>query len=806
MKWRSVWCRIGVLLIGCSTFLSAFPQPAVDTLRVLAIRVQFQPDSDPFTTGDGQFDLSSGSDPFQIDPPPHNRGYFQDHLIFLKNYYRKVSRGRLIIEGEVFPREQNAAYQLDHEMGFYNPNTTPEEIDQGIATLFQEAVEKADLDPEIDFSRYQAIIVFHAGVGRDIALGLDETPRDIPSLYITSQFLQRHLGVDGIPVDNGAVTVRNGILLPETESQEGLQLGLNGMLVANMGSHLRFLDLFDPDDGRSGVGRFALMDAGLFNGDGLLPALPMAWTRILAGWETPETIYQAQQDQFTIPHVLSGQSPRVYRVPINEKEYFLLENRYPGEVSLDSLQFVMSQGRSTPATMKEVLLTHFPGEAHFSDSTGVLLDIDNPDRGLPGGGVLIWHVDENVIEAGRAENRINDDPDHRGIDLEEADGSQDIGVEFEIISGGAGSELGTALDLWYEGNTAPLFRNEFSATTIPNSRSYYNRANSHIRIFDFSPRDSVMTFRVDLTFFQTRFPRRIEVSRYGRITALKAADIDGSDGGAELILTTDQNRLLVMNRDGVFPWGADSLEAVQVPPEHPVLSPPALFPLEGGDPGIALLTTDGLAYGFRFRRATQSVDSLFRFQCPAAITTFPIARVSPGGEVHIYWGCAGGEVYRATLTAGQPPAAEVVLSPSGDPIRYLHLVPDGNDGVTPVVITDAGQAFIGSEPQQALPQGESAFQPVGTSPVTVSTAGRFFNLETGEFLHPEDGYHRFDSPLAAVAVPDPLTGRLQTRYVLAGDNHIRVFNYNFTLEENFPYRVYTPPQPTHFHLSPVAGY
>ncbi|HQV32916.1 MAG TPA: hypothetical protein PKV71_13610, partial [Calditrichia bacterium] len=465
----------GILVLGLS-YAALLAQPT--TLRILALRVEFQTDANPATTGNGRFDLSFPTDPYQIDPPPHNRTYFNDHFLFARNYFEKASRGNLLIEADVFPRGRDEAYQLSRQMGEYNPNTSPQAINQGVAELLRDAVMAADADPLVDFSRYQAVVVFHAGVGRDINLGFDETPQDIPSLYVTSSFLQENLGIDGIPVDGGAITIRSGVVLPETESQEGLQLGLNGILVSNIGSVLGFSDLFSPSEGSSGIGRFGLMDAGLFNGDGLLPAQPCAWTRLEAGWATSETIYQAQGDQFTVRHAGSQAGTTVFRLPINEREYFLVENRYAGGVSLDSVQFVLSQNRNEFVSMKEALQTALPGSATFSDSSGVLTDIDLPDRGLPGSGILIWHIDESVIDANRAENRINDDPDHRGVDLEEADGSQDIGESFEIVSGGAGSEIGTLLDFWFADNPADVFvrdpAGEFSLNSIPDSRSYLN--------------------------------------------------------------------------------------------------------------------------------------------------------------------------------------------------------------------------------------------------------------------------------------------------------------------------------------------
>src|SRR5690606_7946115 len=77
---------------------------------------------------------------------------------------------------------------------------------------------------------------------------------------------------------------------------------------------------------------------------------------------------------------------------------------------------------------------------------GVLVNADNFDFSLPGGldigndekkgtdddrllngGILIWHIDETKIQAGLISGGVNADPSHRGIDLEEADGAQDIG-------------------------------------------------------------------------------------------------------------------------------------------------------------------------------------------------------------------------------------------------------------------------------------------------------------------------------------------------------------------------------------------
>ncbi|MCB0279184.1 MAG: hypothetical protein KDD94_06770, partial [Calditrichaeota bacterium] len=59
------------------------------TVNVVALRVDFVADNSEFTTGNGKFDLRNPDpDSVQqiiIDPPPHNRLYFEDHLKKKKN-------------------------------------------------------------------------------------------------------------------------------------------------------------------------------------------------------------------------------------------------------------------------------------------------------------------------------------------------------------------------------------------------------------------------------------------------------------------------------------------------------------------------------------------------------------------------------------------------------------------------------------------------------------------------------------------------------------------------------------------------
>ncbi|MEJ2634902.1 MAG: T9SS type A sorting domain-containing protein [Calditrichia bacterium] len=767
-----------------------------DTIRVLGIRVEFKVDDAKTTSGDGKFNLSQPSGPYQIDPPPHNRSYFQDHMIALRNYFRKVSGGKLVIEGDVYPEQQDAAYQLPNQMTYYNPNTTPDQINTGLANLMRDAFGSADVDPAIDFSKYQSFVVFHAGVGKDVELGADETPQDIPSLFITQKFLDTYLNQKPILVDDGTVQIKNGMLIPETETQEGIELGLNGIFASNFGSQLGWPDLFSPETRRSGIGRFGLMDAGLFNGDGLLPAVPCAWTRTYAGWSEPINIYYSPNDELQIHPPLSPSRENLYRVPINEKEYFLVENRYSGKYKLDSLQYELSQGRDVYPSMKEVLLLpELADQVTFSDSTGVLIDVKNPDLGLSGNGCLIWHIDENVIEQNLATNTINADPEHRGVDLDEADGSQDIGQEFDFLSAGAGSENGWILDMWYKGNDAPLFKNRFSPNSVPNSRSYYNRANSHITISDFSAPDSVMSFRVNFDIYQQNFPRAINPQTYGRITSLKVSDLDFT-GENDLILTTDRSKILVVSKSGESVWGSDSLEIAELPGK--ILPPPALFsvPTAAGNQVKALvaLTTDGGVFGFRFTGTT--FDTLFdAFKLSSAITTFPTVFYDADRIPNVVWGTEAGRVYRMNIAdADSPPDTSAYAV--GEAVKFLHV--NGDNQI--IAVTVSGKVYRNDQliGQTGLPY----FSPVGNSAAALTRNGEFLSLEQPVSQGAESGLFRFDSPMISYLFDENSENPV---YFVAGNNNLYSFNYNYTLSDNFPVPIYKPARNISLALSPLLG-
>ncbi len=487
---------------------------SAQTINIAALRIEFAPDNTPLTTGDGTFAVDSiTTETFAVDPAPHNKRYFSDQLVAADNYFNNVTNGSVRITGTVFPAGENESYRLSNEMNYYNSNISSEETDRGLANLFVDAVNLANEDSTIDWGAYDLVVIFHAGVGRDVDLGFDQTPQDIPSLYITPDFMQKNYDplFTHIAVGNGE-RISKCIILPETENQQGFQLALTGIFVANVGSFLGLYDLFSAAEQSSGIGRFGLMDAGLFNINGLVPAPPSAFSRVFKNWQEPTLLTQPSNGvRISRFKSLSSDSlPSIIEISLNEDESFLVEYRGNHLDNIDSILFEIFDERGEFPEYMEILQTYYPDRIEIDSVSGVLLSVDNYDLGMPGAGLLIWHIDKAAIR-NASNNLINDNPLWRAVDLEEADGSQDIGQQYNILQAGYGSDLGTLLDYWYAGNYAPLYKNVFNGSSAPDTRSNLNLIESHINLSEFSNNKSeIMTFNFAREFYEDGFPVSLE--------------------------------------------------------------------------------------------------------------------------------------------------------------------------------------------------------------------------------------------------------------------------------------------------------
>ena len=496
------------------------------SVRIAAIRVSFMADETPGTTGNGSFLLNAVIDTcgkYTIDPVPHDRSYFESQLVAVNNYYRSVSYGKFGLDlnlSTVFPQTDDGSYILPEKMDYYHPYNQTDLHDQRVTELFRDAIETAYNNDEIDFSNYDHVVVFHAGIGQDFSLPfLDPTPEDIPSTFIDGDMLQEYVG--GV-LQFGTATINQGIILPETQNhlfyQESeniflnteepcdYQYGLTGTFALMLGFAIGLPPLWDTNSGQSGIGIFGLMDQGSNNGRGLIPSPPDAWSRKFAGWELP--LILTPSIMINLP---SRSEDNLVQIPINETEYFLIENRtnwYQGNMYIDSTRYLIYKNTERYPPFVEVL---FDSVAIEKDENGVVTAIPDYDLGLPASGLLIWHIDENKIFSGLDNYLVNGDRENRGVDLEEADGAQDIG--FPSIFLFSDPSAGYFGDVWFKGNPEYERANpsmeglapEFGTFTYPSTVSNEG-ASTFITIGDISFQADTMSFTIYSSLLADGFP------------------------------------------------------------------------------------------------------------------------------------------------------------------------------------------------------------------------------------------------------------------------------------------------------------
>ena len=200
-----------------------------------------------------------------------------------------------------------------------------------------------------------------------------------------------------------------------------------GIMAHEIGHDIGWPDLYDAYPGgnnpdSAGIGVWSIMSGGTWNQlpgqrPGDTPSLPDAWSKYLQGWVQPSA-YSPSPTGVTLASAATN--PNVVRLLDNPNgvdwkwaagtgEYFLMENRQK----------------------------------------------EGYDAALPGCGLLIWHIDETRVH--------NGDETRRLVDLEEADGRNDLnGISN---NGDAGDP--------FPGSTGKL---AFNVSSTPNSRLYSGAA------------------------------------------------------------------------------------------------------------------------------------------------------------------------------------------------------------------------------------------------------------------------------------------------------------------------------------------
>ena len=361
----------------------------------------------------------------------------------MKEYYNEISYGNFLVDGTA-----DGWYQSTYTMA------------QAVDNVKQYVAEIAELaDPDFDYTQFDndgpdnipnsgdddgyvdGIIVVYSGCGAEWYPGNDNIWPHKSSLG-SYEYETDDLGANG-----SNVIVKSYAVNPELAGGGDCYTNTIrpiGVYAHEFGHILGLPDLYDRDDSNGdseGIGHWCLMASGSWQGwGGDTPAHMSSWCKSEMGWLEP-VVLSSDEISLNIPQVETNP----YAVKIWEDDYFwsryfLVENRQP--VGFDS-------------------------------------DLEGP-------GLIIYHVDENRRYGSYrfSSGPANDDETHKLVDVEEADGLDDM--DNEVNRGDAGDPFpGTSNNFTFNDNSYP-------------SASRYDNTETGIAVFNISSSDSLMTADVNI--------------------------------------------------------------------------------------------------------------------------------------------------------------------------------------------------------------------------------------------------------------------------------------------------------------------
>ena len=513
-----------------------------DTLHILVLKVEFQqeiPDDDS-TTCNGLFDMRSmeefyAQEGHDIDSSPHNSAYFSAHMEALRRYYYFISDQTLNLTWDIYPQNIDSSYQLPVEMAYYGSRGpwADSSIGDKLGHFVIDAINYVDsISPEIDFSAYQSIFLFHAGSDQQNNIYfINDTPDDFFTGFIRL--------ADPIIVDGGNASVQECLIMPETASQDNRVNALNAVIAHEFGHQLGLVDLYNTSNFMTQVGDFSLMDdngasIGVRFEDngpvvgGVMPIYPDAWSRAYLGFNVPRVVDQGENERVSAA-VMNFADSEIVKVPITDFEYYLVENRE----QIDTLNTSVIADQETGVILG-------PG---YRNDEELLVANGEYDLLIPGNGMLIWHIDEYVAYLNYLSvygydgnnfynNTLQWDKDRRFVSLVEADGIVDFGGNYYA---GYGSDA----DLFKLGNAT-----SFTPYTRPATRSNLG-GETHIYVTGISAADTFMTCDISNDWLLPGWP---QMSRPRYTTDPVMVNLD-NDTTSELVMGGG-NQLLIWKYDG----------------------------------------------------------------------------------------------------------------------------------------------------------------------------------------------------------------------------------------------------------------
>ncbi len=524
--------------------------------NILVLRVQFS---------DVKFATTAQYPDFLV----HDEEFFDRWMIHLSDFFNDASHGAYNLHYTLHPD----VFTLPQTMAYYGADSE-DTTDARLKEFFQTTMQMAD--QAIDFSRFGGLIIFHAGAGQESDInGIRR--EEIWSTFLTRARLQYWFDEDnddyqGYPADG--VHLTNIVIVPEHEYQDYFPgegendadvylFSIYGVLCHQFGHILGLPSLFDNDSSNGssqGIGNWGLMGTGIWNASGYVPAQVSAWSRVFLGWENP-IVVTSDAENLPVEHFLNHTlvDNRVYKIPISDAEYFLIENRQQNpDGSVDPYNGLPSYTFALLPDGEQDYYENYPELPFFNFMKnrykGSEWDFMLPGLGGPipiglnvpvdGSGLLIWHIDENVIAQNFTTNfdlnTINADASHKGVDLEEADGIQHLDT-----AAADQYKYGGPFDSFRAGNNdyfGQLIHN--GMLSLPTAESYYGGI--PLEIYDISESGNTMSFSV-------RFGWSLSTG-YGGPNPINACvvDFDG-DGKLELVYPQPDGQIHIWKDEQPLP-------------------------------------------------------------------------------------------------------------------------------------------------------------------------------------------------------------------------------------------------------------
>lgn len=724
-----------------------------DTLRVIAVQVQF-------------------ADTLMISQ--RDSTWFANELTHTEQYFRGASRGRFHLAWTVAGR----LYSLPKAMGYYGADSREEER---VVELAQAVIDLADDD--IDFAQYDHLFIIHAGAGQETDINAD-SPNQIWSSFYDRGDIRDAQDDDvsaGLPTDDTSggnpFFVDNFTVVPAQASQDFATVATLGIWAFELGSRIGMVPLFDstpsgaPDS--QGVGNFCLMAYGIFNVNGFVPAFPCAFNRMLVGWLDPVVVEAAQtpvQVRLTDVNTGSASDTLCVKIPITDSEYYLVTNRVH-DSNFDSL-FTFQDADSDLVPDNTDSLEGAEFDFFLTDLTNPFVRRFDPNYGFnvlfrhTGSGVYIWHVDERVVADAETRGYLPDDyAARKGVDLEEADGVQDLDRP-----GAAAFALGSHFDSYRLGDAnSPVF----GPDTKPASRSNAGAATG-ITVETLSRPGLQM--RVAIARATSYADARARWSASASKQPASVVDLDAA-GMQEIVTLGDNAGVFVLDESGREKVDLDANPATIAPfipvPGVEWIGPPAFANLDGSnDVEIAATSTSGDIYVWKQTGVAFSPAVPFAGISDAAP---PLLTDINGGVAEIAYAARGstteiGFVDAATGAPVMPTAPGWPVSFPAQLVTPLALARAGVEGLVACgVDTATARVVIGWTPFDAaaspwtrtiaVPSGWDAASFIPSAPAV----GDIDHDDDDEIViaTPDGGVFVFDMSGGSVSMQ---TGMLSARY------------------------------------------